>query len=1340
MRIHAVLAVAGLALFSASAFADSTPQSLPFTQNWTNTTLITVNDNWSLVPGVEGFLGQDITTATGTDPQTLTGTSAAANDLDVVANQTTPKTSSFGGVGEFEIANPTIALAGSGTADAPYLLIHLNTTGQQAVTVAYNLRDIDGSADNAVQPVALQYRVGNTGAFTNVPAGFVADASTGPSQATQVTAVSATLPAAADNAALVQVRVMTTNAAGNDEYIGIDDISITGTPFGGSTNPAGTGAAAPSTVIAGNTTLLTVTVTPGTNPTSTGLAVVADLTPIGGSATQSLFDDGSNGDATGGDNVFSYNATVAVATSAGAKTLPFTVSDAQARSGTGSIALTVLVPTPPTVTGTATPSTVGQGGTTTLTATTTPGTNPTSTGLAVSADLTSIGGAASVAFRNDGAGCDTTAGDNSFCVVATVALATTPGTKTLPLTVTDAQARSGSGSIAVDVTASPTPPTGVGGSAPATVGAGRESLLTVAVTPGANPASTGITVVADLASLGLSATQAFLDDGNNGDVIGGDGIYSYRAAVPAAAVVGPKSITATITDAQSRSSTATITTFVFTPIAAIQGSGARSPLCPLPAPCPAVVATTEGIVTGRVNNGYYLQSAANDADTDAATSEGLFVFTSSAPAAQIDVGTRVRVTGTVAEFVPATDPGQQALTQLANTPTTTVLGAGNALPTPVDLTTTLPQPGGSVDQLERLENMRVRAATLTVVAPVDGSVTEASATATTNGRFYAVVTGVPRPFREPGLAPEDFIAGGFAAPIPQFDGNVEHIQVESRRARTAANVLRAGIDVDVGAELTNVVGVLDYSFRTLRLTLDVTPDPGVSGGRAPAAVDVPTAGEYTVGSYNLERFFNATAGDGSSVTLSAPAYQRRLDKAAQGIVDYLRSPDILGIVEIENLATLQDLATRIGTYAVANAQPDPQYVANLIPVAGSDIQVGFLTKGAPVSAGTPRVAVLEVQQLGAAELLRCPDGQVNVSTPTPERLNDRPPLVLRARVNRANGGFEPVTVVVNHLRSLIDINSGDPPGTVCPGTPFPNLGERVRSKRQQQAAYVANLVQQRQLADPGERIVLVGDFNAFQFNDGFADLLGTIIGQPTPDAQTVVAGDGADLVQPDLVNLTSSTFASEAYSYSFDGNAQSIDHVVVNAAVVSRSAAVRLDHARINADFGEDNRGDGLVPLRLSDHDPVLAFIAPDAFNVADLTLAGNVAPTTIVAGTAIDFTLDVGNAGADEALLPVLSLPLPAGTTFVSATPPAGWNCTPPFVGAGGTVTCTRATFAAGAGTATFAIRAFVPTNVSGTIGTTATLSANSTDPTPASLALSVTVGAAGDALFANGFEPATN
>ena len=202
-----------------------------FSQNWSNANLITTDDDWSGVPSIIGFLGQDITTSTGVDPQTLLTTSVVANDVDVNANQTNPDTFATGGVAEFTGAgvnnDNVVALQGSGMADVPYLLIHLNTTNRQTITISYNLRDIDGSTDNVAQPVALQYRVGTTGNFTNLSAGYVADATTGPSLATLVTPVSVVLPAAAENQSQVQVRVMTTNAAGVDEWVGVDDITVT---------------------------------------------------------------------------------------------------------------------------------------------------------------------------------------------------------------------------------------------------------------------------------------------------------------------------------------------------------------------------------------------------------------------------------------------------------------------------------------------------------------------------------------------------------------------------------------------------------------------------------------------------------------------------------------------------------------------------------------------------------------------------------------------------------------------------------------------------------------------------------------------------------------------------------------------------------------------------------------------------------------------------------------------------------------------------------------------------------------------------------------------------------
>jgi endonuclease G len=69
--------------------------------------------------------------------------------------------------------------------------------------------------------------------------------------------------------------------------------------------------------------------------------VIGNLTAIGGSAAQAFFDDGTNGDVTAGDNVFSYRATVPVNTASGSKLLAVTVTDAQARSATTSIGLLV---------------------------------------------------------------------------------------------------------------------------------------------------------------------------------------------------------------------------------------------------------------------------------------------------------------------------------------------------------------------------------------------------------------------------------------------------------------------------------------------------------------------------------------------------------------------------------------------------------------------------------------------------------------------------------------------------------------------------------------------------------------------------------------------------------------------------------------------------------------------------------------------------------------------------------------------------------------------------------------------------------------------------------------
>jgi hypothetical protein len=196
-----------------------------FTQDWSDTSLISTNDDWSGVPSIVGYLG-DFTSSTSSpqDPRTFLDDAGAT--VDVNANQTNPNTFTFGGVAEFEIADPTIALNGSGTADAPYIVIHLDTTGVTDVNLAFDVRDLDGSVDNAAQQLNVQYRVGETGNWTNLDGGYFADLTEGPSLATLVTPISLLLPDAVEGQAQVQVRIMTGNSVGNDEWIGIDNIVV----------------------------------------------------------------------------------------------------------------------------------------------------------------------------------------------------------------------------------------------------------------------------------------------------------------------------------------------------------------------------------------------------------------------------------------------------------------------------------------------------------------------------------------------------------------------------------------------------------------------------------------------------------------------------------------------------------------------------------------------------------------------------------------------------------------------------------------------------------------------------------------------------------------------------------------------------------------------------------------------------------------------------------------------------------------------------------------------------------------------------------------------------------
>jgi hypothetical protein len=195
------------------------------------------------------------------------------------------------------------------------------------------------------------------------------------------------------------------------------------------------------------------------------------------------------------------------------------------------------------------------------------------------------------------------------------------------------------------------------------------------------------------------------------------------------------------------------------------------------------------------------------------------------------------------------------------------------------------------------------------------------------------------------------------------------------------------------------------------------------------------------------------------------------------------------------------------------------------------------------------------------------------------------------------------------------------------GVDDPVEGPRVREKRKAQAEFLANLIQARQVADPSEEIIALGDYNAFQFNDGYVDAIGTVVGMPSPAG--TVASPSPDLVNPDLFDLVNLAQADQRYSYVFDGNAQELDHMIVNQPLLARIA--NAEYARANADFPEIYRSDATRPERLSDHDPAVAYITLPPQNHAPLANAGDDQTVECTGHPGTEVTLDgSGSTDAD--------------------------------------------------------------------------------------------------------------
>lgn len=683
-------------------------------------------------------------------------------------------------------------------------------------------------------------------------------------------------------------------------------------------------------------------------------------------------------------------------------------------------------------------------------------------------------------------------------------------------------------------------------------------------------------------------------------------------------------------------------------IAQVQGTGLSSPAL-------GGLAVVEGIVTARrSDDGFYLQMSDAESDGSALTSDGIFVFTGSTPPVEATPGNRLRVTGTVEEYQDVERYGLQSVTRLVQTQPVVLLATNQPLPTPRWLTTTHFSPGATMDMAERFEGMRVTTPVSRAVSPSGGKIDAATAEVTPDGVFHVVFQGIQRPFREPGVS---LFSPAYVMydTIPRFDTNQERLMV-----RSAGQDGATAFNVDADATLAAMTGVLDYHDGTWALLPDVG---GVSGssGRSPAPVSAATANEVRIANLNLGGL-NDEIDDGNGVEpMTAAGLQIRLAKITDAVCDYLRSPDIIGVSNVENLRVLGLLADRIAQDCGAA----PHYTPYLERGNDATGAVGFLVN-TRVYGMVPRVVVQDVVQEGLAEMQEHPFGPATL-------LHDRPPLRLRAVINAANGKTFPVTVVATQTVSRAGTESEEPGSQG-----YPTEGVRARTHRIAQAEFLASLVDARQIANPLENIVLLGDFDAFAFNDGVVDLMGIVTGREVLSPMLVMQHSGHVVGTP-LTTMTTTVPAAERYSSVDRGSAQAVDHIVANQALINAVPALRLEHARINADFGVDNYGDDQLPLRMSDRDPAV-LVLPMSPPSTDLGVQVNAVDMHVAAGADLRWRVVVANPGPDAASDVLLTLRVPATLAGLQVQPPAGVSCvaTGPVAGSDG-FDCATASLGAG-------------------------------------------------------------
>ena len=603
--------------------------------------------------------------------------------------------------------------------------------------------------------------------------------------------------------------------------------------------------------------------------------------------------------------------------------------------------------------------------------------------------------------------------------------------------------------------------------------------------------------------------------------------------------------------------------------------------------------------------GFMIQSAKGSDDGDANTSEGLMVYTHKTNEVPLEAETYRPSVGDEVELVGQLSD-RHGQTEMSLVSAVKVLRRGLVLDEVLDVMEVNPPPDEAEANRywERLEGMRVK---LAAGAIVNGHRVDDKTTG--DGMVYLSSAGGSLAQRDKAFERRVFRDAHPLDDVPEkvFDnGNGHRIVVSSFgvKANTGDPLHRLAPVVTFNETAASVYGGVIYNYSTYKVAVDreleLTANVMPVDNHAPAANDPSTS--FSVATYNVENLydFENDPYDGCDfegdegvkgvrkpydyVAKSEEAFKIRVEKLAAHVVDYLHSPDLIMVQELED----QDIyALKAGRMVLAKKNDADggndglQHVALAIHKRGgpaygiANDRDGADARGI-VTAFMYRKDRVQLMPVSRMHAVFGNNPRLDKKTKLMDLVKDvQNPKAFNATYGEKDDKvFSRAMQVAGFQVWKNGIGKGRPVPLYLLNNHFSSRPDVNVERRRLQAQLNADVAKALQRLDRNARIIIGGDLNVYPRPD-----------DPLPEEKSDQLAAIYDTGLLNTYNALLRDKPENAYTYVYKGQAQTLDHFFVSKALAAKLSDVQVVH--LNCDY--TGREDPEYVFGASDHDPILA-------------------------------------------------------------------------------------------------------------------------------------------------------